>query len=133
LSSFSDIVGAIRIAGPSEREAIAVELLEEFAELYSRAARELVDDGHFSILHDLELCEFIGALRKDTIKEAIEEFLVHSASETSNQSGAESPVKDVHVLGGYIPEVYRSLRTEAENQNFICPMTGQLLRGTCYR
>ena len=107
-SSFSDIVGAISIAGPSEREATAEDLLEDFVELYSRAAHELVDDGHFSILQELELCEFISAVHQDPVKKAIEEFLVLSASDP-NQSGADSPVKDVHVLGGFIPEVYRSL------------------------
>lgn len=82
-------------------------MLEDLRALYSRAAHELVRFSHFTILQDLELCEFIDAVGEDTIKNEVEEFLVRSASDVTDGSRRDSSEKDIHVLGGVIPEVDR--------------------------
>ena len=71
--------------------------------LYSRVVRELVDLGHFTLLEELEFCEFIHVIRKDVVHETIVQFLIRSSSETPNPSRMDSS-SNLQVLGGEIPK-----------------------------
>ena len=104
-SYFLDITGIVRAAGPSVRLDEAQDILDSLKRLYSRIARELTDLGHFTILKDLEICEFLAALHDDSICEHIEGFLVGEALENNNPLHPAESSEAITVLGGLIPKV----------------------------
>lgn len=104
-SYFVDIIRVISAVGPRFRSDDADELMEILKGLYSRVALELNDLGHFTLLSDLEICEFLTVLRDDSIREQILSFIVSQASESRDLSHKSESSEIVRLLGGIIPKV----------------------------
>ena len=104
---FQDILGIVNLAGPvRNRRLVALDVLEELATTYGRAALPLIEAHSHIVLNSMELLEFIDAMKSPLVKTSL---LEHLAQESGNQTriinAGPTPTCNVRTMGGTIPRV----------------------------
>jgi hypothetical protein len=104
---FQDILGIINLAGPvRNRRLVALDVLEDLATTYGRTALPLIEADSHVVLNDMELLEFIDAMKSPLVKTILVEDLAEkSGNQTRIIDAGPTPTRNVRTMGGTIPRV----------------------------
>jgi hypothetical protein len=91
---------------PSNRRITARDVLTELATTYRQTAIPLIEANKNWLLKELELLEFIEAMKRDHVRASLVEYLVQQSSNRPNIiKKGPTPSPNVCSMGGTIPRV----------------------------